>query len=83
MLKLKHIVTICVDVEHHLKMQKFIDQNINTIGGISNFVDDRKSYTSFETKDKITDIAIWLQNFVVSKVAYPSVTIMGSLIIVN
>lgn len=64
-------------------MQKFIDQNINTIGGISNFVDDRKSYTSFETKDKITDIAIWLQNFVVSEVAYPSVTIMGSLIVVN
>lgn len=83
MLKLKHAVTICVDVEHHLKMQKFIDQNINTIGGISNFVDDRKSYATFETKDKITDIAIWLQNFVVSKVAYPSVTIMGSLIIVN
>ena len=60
-------------------MQKFIDQNINTIGGISNFVDDRKFYASFETRDKITDIAIWLQNFV----AYPSVTIMGSLIVVN
>ena len=83
MLKRKHTVTICVDVEHHLKMQKFIDQNINTIGGISNFVDDRKSYASFETKDKITDIAIWLQNFVVSEVVCPSVTIMGSLIIVN
>ena len=83
MLKLKHTVTICVDVEHHLKMQKFIDQNINTIGGISNFIDDRKSYATFETKDKMTDIAIWLQNFVVSEVAYPSVTIMGSLIIVN
>ena len=83
MLKLKHAVTICVDVEHHLKMQKFIDQNINTIGGISNFVDDQKSYATFETKDKVRDIAIWLQNFVVSEVAYPSVTIMGSLIIVN
>ena len=83
MLKHKHMITICVDVEHHLKMQRFVDDSVKTIGSISNYIDDRKSYTTFETKMDVTTIANQLQFLNRNEISYFTVTIMGSLIIVN
>lgn len=83
MLKRKHMITICVDVEHHLKTQRFVDDNVKTIGGISNYIDDRKSYTTFETTMDITTIANELQLLNRNETSYFTATIMGSLIIVN
>ena len=83
MLKHKHMITICVDAEHHLKMQRFVDDNVKTIGGISNYIDDHKSYTKLETKMDVTTIANQLRSLDRNEVPYFTVTIMGSLIIVN
>ena len=83
MLKRKHMITICVDVEHHLKMQRFVDDNVKTIGGISNYIDDSKSYTTFETTVDITTITNELQLLNRNETSYFTATIMGSLIIVN
>lgn len=83
MLKRKHIVTICVDNEYHLDMQRFIDENVKTIGSISNYVDDHKSYTAFETKMDTVTIANQLQLTEKNVICYFRTVILGDLIIVS
>lgn len=83
MFKSRHIVTICVDNEYHLDMQRFIDKNIKTIGVINNYIDDHKSFTAFETKMDTANIANRLQITEKNDVCYFKTFILGDLIIVS
>lgn len=83
MLKRKHTVILCVDNEYHLKMQRFVDENIKTIGVVRNYVDDHKSFTAFETKMDIKSIDKLLLYLEKDEITYFGTTVIGDLIIVD
>lgn len=62
MLNNKNAMTVCVDVEHNLDIQRVIIEHVKTIGCVDVYMDGDKVYVGFETKSTVTDVAKVLKN---------------------